>query len=135
MALNDGFWPGQALAPVAATEDAPEDRVRPEADMLSHMTKVLAATALFGFIAFWCTAAIAWFSAIVFAVKAVRRAQPGIKLWGRETLWNPANALLNPQLLTAEGLAYRRKCLIATGVFVACVVVPLLVAAITGALK
>ena len=110
-------------------------RGRPEADILLHMTKVLAATALLGFIASWCTAAIAWFSAIVFAVKAVRRAQPGIKLWGRETLWNPANALLNPQLLTPEGLAYRRKCFIAILVFVASVGVPLFVAALTGALK
>jgi len=99
------------------------------------MTKLLAATALLGFVAAWCTAVIAWFSAIVFAVKAVRRAQPGVRLWGQETLWNPANTLLNPQLLTPEGLAYRRKCFIAIGVFVACVGVPLLVAAITGTLK
>lgn len=98
------------------------------------MTKLLAATALLLFVAAWCTAAIAWFSAVVFAVKAVRRAQPGVRLWGREMLWNPANALLNPQLLTPEGLSYRRKCFIAIGVFVACAVVPLLMAAITGTL-
>jgi hypothetical protein len=99
------------------------------------MTKVFAAIALLGFVAAWCTAVVAWFSAIVFAVKAVRRTQAGVRLWGRETLWNPANALLNPQLLTPEGLAYRRKCFIAIGVFVACVGVPLLVAAVTGTLK
>lgn len=99
------------------------------------MTKLLAATALLVFVAAWCTAVIAWFSAIVFAVKAARRAQPGVKLWGRETLWNPANALLNPQLLAPEGLAYRRKCFVAVGVFVACVGAPLLLAAITGTLK
>lgn len=99
------------------------------------MTKLFAATALLGFVVAWCTAVIAWFAAIVFAVKAVRRARPGVRLWGRETLWNPANALLNPQLLTPEGLACRRKCFIAIGVFVACVGIPLLVAAITGTLK
>jgi hypothetical protein len=68
-------------------------------------------------------------------VKAVRRTQAGVRLWSRETLWNPANALLNPQLLTPQRLAYRRKCFIAAGIFTACVVVPLLVAAITGVLK
>lgn len=99
------------------------------------MTRVLAVIALVGFMAAWCMAVVAWFSAIVFAVKAVRRTQAGVRLWGRETLWNPANALLNPQLLTTDGLAYRRKCFIAIGVFVVCVGVPLLVAAVTGALK
>ena len=99
------------------------------------MTKVLAAIALFGFAAAWCVAVVAWFSAIVFAVKAVRRTQAGIRLWGRATLWNPANALLNPQLLTPEGLSYRRKCFVAIGVFVGCAGVLLLVATITGNLK
>lgn len=108
-------------------------RFRPKADILKRMTKVFAAAALLGFTAAWCAAVIAWFSAIVFAVKAVRRKKPGVKLWGRETFWNPANALINPQLLTSEGLAYRRKCFIAIGVFVACVGVPLLVEAITAA--
>ncbi|MDR3446351.1 MULTISPECIES: hypothetical protein [unclassified Dyella] len=99
------------------------------------MTKVLAAIALFGFVAAWCAAVVVWFSAVVFAVKAARRTQAGVRLWGRETLWNPANALLNPQLLTPEGLSYRRKCFVAIGVFIGCVGVPLLVAAITGNLK
>lgn len=100
-----------------------------------RMTQALADIALLGFLATWCVGVIAWFSAIVFAVKAVRRTQAGVRLWGRETLWNPANALLNPQLLTPEGVAYRRKCFIAMGVFIGCVCVPLLLAAITGSLK
>lgn len=99
------------------------------------MNVATAAVALMAFVAAWCTAVIAWFSAIFFAVKAVRRVQPGVKLWGRETLWNPANVLINPQLLTAEGLAYRRKCFMAIGVFAASVGIPLLVAALAGKLK
>lgn len=99
------------------------------------MKSILAATALSAFVVAWCAAVIAWFSVIVFAVKAARRAKPGVKLWGWGTLWNPANALLKPQLLTPEGLVYRRKCFIAIAVFFGCVGVPLVVAAIAGALK
>lgn len=108
---------------------------RPGADIIQPMTKVLAAIALIGFVAAWCAGVVAWFCALVFAVKAVRRTQTGVRLWGRETLWNPANALLNPQLLTPEGLSYRKKCFVAIGVFICCVGVPLLIAAITGNLK
>ncbi len=99
------------------------------------MKDILAAAALSAFVIAWCAAVIAWFSVIVFAVKAARRAKPGVKLWGWGTLWNPANALLKPQLLTPEGLVYRRKCFIAIAVFFGCVGVPLVVAAIAGALK
>lgn len=58
--------------------------MRPETDIITHMTKVLAVIALLGFVAAWCMAVIAWFSAIVFAVKAVRRTQDGVRLWGEK---------------------------------------------------
>jgi hypothetical protein len=99
------------------------------------MSQVLAGVALVGFVIAWVTAALAWFASIVFGFKAIRRTRPGVKLWGRGTMWNPANALLNSNLLTEEGLRYRRKCFLSAGVFIACVVIPLSVAVVTGQVK
>jgi hypothetical protein len=99
------------------------------------MSQVLAGVALVVFVIAWITAVLAWFAIIVFGFKAIRRTRPGVKLWGRDTMWNPTNALLNSNLLTKEGLRYRRKCFLSVGVFVACVVIPFLVAAVTGQLK
>ena len=99
------------------------------------MSQVFAGVALVGFVIAWITAVLAWFASIVFGFKAIRRTRPGVKLWGRGTMWNPTNALLNSNLLNEEGLRYRRKCFLSVGVFIACVVIPLLVAAVTGQLK
>jgi len=96
------------------------------------MSDVLIGIALIGFIAACIGGIVAWFAILIYGFKAVRRARPGVQLWGRETLWNPWNVLLRPSLLTEEGRAYRRKCFLAVGVFTACVGVPLLLAALTG---
>jgi hypothetical protein len=99
------------------------------------MSQTLAGVALGGFVVAWLIAVLAWFAALIYGFKAVRRARPGVKLWGRDTMWNPANVLLGSSLLTEEGLRYRRKCFVAIVIFIACVGVPLVVAAITGQLK
>jgi hypothetical protein len=99
------------------------------------MSQVLSSAVLVGFVAAWLTALVACFASVVYGIKAIRRARPGVKLWGHDTLWNPANVLLSSNLLTADGLRYRRKCFMSVGIFVACVGGTLLVAAITGQLK
>ena len=99
------------------------------------MLQALADVTLVGFAAALFAAFVAWFAIIIFGFKAIRRVRPGVELWGRGTLWNPANVLLSPSLLTEEGLRYRHKCLVSIGVFIACVGIPLLIAAITGQLK
>ncbi|MBE1162883.1 hypothetical protein [Dyella acidiphila] len=96
------------------------------------MTKILAVVAILGFVSAWGVGVVAWFFAVFFAVKAVRRTKAGIRLWGRGTLWNPANILFDPQSLTSDGLAYRRKCFIAIAVFFGCIGVLLLMAVIAG---
>ena len=96
------------------------------------MSQVLAGTVLVGFVAICLTAFIAWVAVVVYGIKAIRRARPGVNLWSRDTLWNTANVLLSANMLTAEGLRYRRKCLMAACIFVACTGGTLLVAAITG---
>ena len=99
------------------------------------MSQVLANAVLVGFVAIWLAAFIAFLAAVVYGIKAVRCARSGVNLWGRDTLWNPANALLSSSMLTDEGLLYRRKCFKSAGIFVACVGGTLLVAALTGQLK
>jgi hypothetical protein len=99
------------------------------------MSQVLANTVLVGFVAIWLTAFIAFLAAVVYGIKAIRCARSGVSLWGRDTLWNPANALLSSSMLTDEGLRYRRKCFKSAGIFVACIGGTLLVAALTGQLK
>ncbi|WP_143109253.1 hypothetical protein [Dyella sp. OK004] len=99
------------------------------------MNHILAGAVLFCFVAAWCVAAVAWFATLFFGIKAIRRARSDIKFWGRDTLWNPANVLLDSRLLTDEGVRYRRKCLLSAGLFVACTGILILIAAITGVLK
>ena len=99
------------------------------------MLQVLAGAALVVFAAIWLTAVITFFACVVYAVKAIRCARPDVKLWGRDTLWNPANVLLSANLLTDEGQRYRRKCFKSLGIFTALAGGTLLVAAITGQLR
>lgn len=99
------------------------------------MSQLISGVVLAGLVAVWLAALVAWFAGIVYGIKAIRRARPGVKLWGRDTLWNPANVLFSSNLLTVEGLRYRRKCFMSAGIFVACVCSTLLVAALTGQLK
>jgi hypothetical protein len=103
--------------------------------METGMLQILAGVALVIFAAFWLTAVIALFAFVVYAVKAIRCARPGVNLWGRDTLWNPANVLLGTNLLTDEGQQYRRRCFKSLGIFTALVGGTLLVAAISGQLK
>lgn len=99
------------------------------------MSQALAGAALVGFVVIWLTALITFLSCVVYAAKAIRRARPGINLWGRDTLWNPANVLPGSNMLTDGGQRYRHKCFKSLGIFVACVGGTLLVAAITGQLN
>lgn len=98
------------------------------------MAELLRGIALAAFAAAWVAAAVSWFAMVIYGFKAVMSARPGVSLWSRETRWNPANVLLRSELLTPEGLEYRRKGLIALGVFVVATGVPLLLAAIMGRL-
>jgi hypothetical protein len=99
------------------------------------MAEIATGIALIAFIAAWVTAVLSWFSIVIYGFKAMMNARPGVSLWSRETLWNPANILLRSELLTSEGLEYRRKALIALAVFVLATGISLLVAAIAGALN
>ena len=99
------------------------------------MSQIFVGLALVVFIAIWLTALITLIACVVYAFKAVLCARPGIKLWGRDTPWNPANVLLSSNMLTENGLRYRRKCLISLSIFTVCVGGTLLLAAITGQLR
>ncbi|WP_329742124.1 hypothetical protein [Dyella sp. A6] len=99
------------------------------------MSLVLEDLVLTAFVAVWLVAVVTLFACVIYAIKAVRCARPGVNLWGRDTLWNPANALLSSGMLTDEGLRYRRKSLKSLVIFIACVGGTLLFAAITGQLK
>jgi hypothetical protein len=85
--------------------------------------------------AIWTLALTSWFAMIVYGFKAVRQPRPGVRLWSRATLWNPANALLRPEFLTEQGQRYRSRCFRALLVFVASVGSLLFVGALTGTLK
>ena len=77
----------------------------------------------------------AWIATVIYGFKAISFRKSGVRLWTRETLWNPANILLHPEFLTAKGLAYRRKCFISVLVFFLTVGSSLLFGAVTGTLK
>ncbi len=77
-----------------------------------------------------CVGMASWLAAIIYGFKAIRRARPGVGIWGRETLWNPANLLLRPKLLTEKGCAYRRMCFVAVAFFFVSTGLPVIIAAI-----
>ncbi len=79
---------------------------------------------------FFCVGLASWFAVLIYGFKAIRRARPGVGIWGRETLWNPANLLLRPKLLTEKGCAYRRKCFLAVAIFFVSTGLPVIIAAI-----
>jgi len=78
-----------------------------------------------GVLAFWSIlfsiGVVSWFAMLIYSIKTVRRAQPGVNIWGnlgaRGIRWNPFNLLLRPHLLTDAGRACRKKCFIATAIF------------------
>jgi hypothetical protein len=73
-----------------------------------------------------------WVAGVFYGIKAVRHARPDISIWGRKTLWNPANVLVIPGLLTNEGKKYRRRCFIAVIVFVILIVLPTFIDPLAG---
>jgi hypothetical protein len=95
------------------------------------MADILAVIAIIAFVAAWVTGIVAWFAAVVFGFKALKRARPGVSLWSENLL----SILIRSEQLTPEALGYRRKMLIAIGVFIVAIGVPLLVAAIAGGLR
>ena len=77
-----------------------------------------------------CVGEASWFAAIIYGNKAIRRTRPGVTLWGRETLWNPVNVLLRPNLLTEKGCSYRHKCFLAVAIFIVLTSLPVIISAI-----
>lgn len=80
-------------------------------------------------------AVAAWFASLAYGFKTVKSRKSGVRLWGEETLWNPANVLLRPSLLTDEGLICRRRCFVSALIFVLTIGVFMIVGALTGNLN
>jgi hypothetical protein len=58
---------------------------------------------------------------VFWQVRMIRSRRPGVSVWSRQLIGNPANVLLRPNLLTDEGRRARRKMLYAALVFLAAV--------------
>lgn len=99
------------------------------------MSSSLSVVVTVAFGALWTLALVSWFAVVVYGFKAMRQPRPGVRLWSRGTLWNPASALLRSDLVTEQGRRYRSRCLRALFVFVACVATLLVVGAVTRTLK
>ena len=77
-------------------------------------------------------AALSWVATIVYAIKTVRRTQPGVATWSRTTMWNPFNLLLMPGNLTDDGRSCRKKCFLSIAVFLGSVGAMFVVSSIAG---
>ena len=75
---------------------------------------------------------LSWVAITIYALKTVRRARPGVAIWGRATLWNPFNLLLLPELLTDDGRSCRRKCFLAVAIFIGSIGVGFVMGSIAG---
>ncbi len=96
------------------------------------MRDVLIALPSAVFVVLWLVAVLSWFAIVTYGFRAMLNAKPGVRLWSRMTLWNPANIFLRPNLLTEEGRAYRRRCFFAVLVFTISIGFGLITLAVTG---
>jgi RHS repeat-associated protein len=81
---------------------------------------ILTYTAMALFFAAWaiCGASIIWM--IVFSIRLLFQFSDSKDAFSRRTLWNPLNAIINPRVLSDEGLKSRRRVLQGCLVFLAC---------------
>ena len=75
-------------------------------------------------------APIAFACMVIYEIKMIRSAKPGVKLWSRQLMYNPCNIVFCPDLLTEEGLFYRKK----LGISVLRFVIPILITILLGSL-
>jgi hypothetical protein len=54
------------------------------------MSSSLSVLVVVAFVALWTLALVSWFAVVLYGFKAVRQPRPGVRLWSRATLWNPA---------------------------------------------
>ena len=99
------------------------------------MSNSLAMISIAAFALAWLVGVTAWLATLFYGLKTLRHRKPGVNLWSSETLWNPANILLRPGLLTSEGLVYRRRCFLSVLIFFLMVGSSLMFGALTGTLK
>ena len=78
------------------------------------------------------TGILSWIAIIIYMLKTVRRARPGVAIWGRATLWNPFNLLLLPGLLTDDGRSCRRKCFLEIAIFIGSIAIGSVMGSISG---
>jgi hypothetical protein len=72
---------------------------------------------------------------VFFMLRMVSNAKPGVPLRGRQTLWNPANVVVRPSLLTDQGRVYRRRFIVSAICFLLPFVLMLIASAVTGNLE
>ena len=86
-----------------------------------------------GLTVIFIVAGASWFASAFYGIKAMRCTRPGVSLFSRETLWNPANGLLlRPDLLTPDGMAYRRRWIVASMLFFASIGTGFVIAVLSG---
>ena len=108
------------------------ERGRCRVGSVSEVVAIALATV---FIAIVVVAAVSWCGVVVYGIRAVRHTRTGVKPWSRAPLWNPANLILRPDLLTEEGRLYRRRCFRALLVFAISVAILLVFGAMMATLK
>jgi len=72
---------------------------------------------------------VAWLAIIVYGFKLLHHVRPGAPLRSKTLMYNPANIVFRPELLTPDGLRYRKRLGQAVTVLTALVVGMLLIAA------
>jgi hypothetical protein len=96
--------------------------------------KALASLYLAAFLIAGLAAVAAWLATCIYGIKATRHIRRAIDPAARVKMWLPGAVLFCPEILTEDGLQYRRKHLFSLLVFAISVGFLLLLAAITGKL-
>ncbi len=99
------------------------------------MDQILAVLLTILFVLTMIIAPIAWVCILVYGFKTIRNRKPEVSLWRGAPAWNPVNITLSPELLTEEGLKYRRRLFWSVAFFVVPILLTIGLAAITGNLK
>ena len=99
------------------------------------MSKALASLSLAGFVVACLAAAVAWLVGSIYGSKASQCINHPLNSSARIKGWLPGAVLLCPDILTANGLRFRRKQFFSLLVFATSIGIAVLLAAITGLLQ
>jgi len=71
----------------------------------------------------WIAGIVTWLAMVIYMIKTVKNKKSSIKLWSKQTLYNPFNIIWCSDKLSAAGIEMRRKFIKSAILFFACILI------------